>query len=132
MSRSAHVTLDWAGKPREFRLAIADLQALQEATDRGPMDIFARLSGGTWTVGEVSAVLTFGLVGGGLPLPQARALVARVFVPPLAEHVPIAIKALSAALVGAPDEPVGKASAASPRAEATDAFGSPPSSASAP
>lgn len=106
MSRRGTIAFEWAGERRLFRLPISSLVELQEATDIGPYLLFNRLDGGTWRVSDISHVILFGLVGGGVSPPLASALVGRHVErrPPL-ENLISAQVILSAGIVGALDEP---------------------------
>lgn len=104
MSRSGRVTLAWSGGEHDFRLDLAQIGAVQEACDAGPAEILKRLSAGTWRMADLRAPILHGLIGGGLPPVEARALVARwVDQRPWLESVPVAHAVLMAALAGAPE-----------------------------
>lgn len=106
MSRRGTIAFEWAGERRLFRLPISSLVELQEATDSGPYLLFNRLDGGNWRVSDISNVIMFGLIGGGVSPPLASALVSRHVErrPPL-ENLISAQVILSAGIVGALDEP---------------------------
>lgn len=126
MSRSAEVSLAWADGEHRFRLAIGQLRELQEKCDAGPAWILYRLQSRQWRVDDIRETLRLGLIGGGMSPMDALGLVARyVDERPLQENVAPAMAVLMAALVGVPEEPVGK-----PEAAETEA-GSRPSSAAA-
>ena len=81
---------------------------LQEKLGEGPLVTFRRLYGGTWRVDDIRHVLRLGLVGGGTTPAEANKLMTRYFErSPLAEHAPLALSILSAAIVGrkSEDEP---------------------------
>lgn len=65
MSRSADIELEFGGELRQFRLPYARLQAIQEATDAGPLELYNRLESGTWRTDELRTVIRQGLIGGG-------------------------------------------------------------------
>lgn len=111
--RDASITLDWANGTYRFRLGWGDLAKLQEETDAGPYVVYQRLIGDTWRVQDIAGVIRLGLIGGGMKPADALRLT-REYVearPPL-ENLIVAQVVLSAALSGAPDEPVGEALAA--------------------
>ncbi|WP_298958769.1 gene transfer agent family protein [uncultured Methylobacterium sp.] len=109
MSRNGHVDLDFGGAPRRFRLAIGDLEALQEETGLGPLDLLHRLHrGGNFRFADIRACLRLALVGGGLGVTEAAALVAPLDAMPCLEAIATATVVLAAALDGAADEPVGR------------------------
>lgn len=105
MARDASITLDWADGTYTFRLAWGDLARLQEATDAGPYVLLQRLNDGTWKLGDISAVIRCGLIGGGMEPAQALKKV-RSYVedrPPM-ENLLTAQAVLTTGLVGAPEE----------------------------
>lgn len=115
MSRDASITIDFGDGTYHFRLAWGQIVKLQEECDAGPYVILQRLYGGTWKVQDISSVIRWGLIGGGLDPAQALRLV-RTYVesrPPV-ENLLTAQAVLSAGCVGAPDEDAGK------KAEAPD------------
>lgn len=115
MSRDASITIDWGDGTHHFRLAWGQMVKLQEECDAGPYVILQRLYGGTWKMQDISNVIRWGLIGGGLEPVQALKLV-RAYVesrPPV-ENLLTAQAVLSAGCVGAPDEDAGK------KAEAPD------------
>jgi hypothetical protein len=134
MSRDGSITLTWGDGEHRFRLAIGQLRELQEKCDAGPAEIAVRLADGRWRVNDVRETIRLGLIGGGMPPGDALKLTVRfVDERPWLESVPAAQAVLMAALVGAPEEPVGKPGAAEAETEAAmDASPSPPSTAPAP
>lgn len=130
MSRDASVTLTWADGEHRFRLAIGQLRELQEKCDAGPAEVLARLSSGKWRLDDVRETLRLGLIGGGLSPGDAHRLTVRyVDERPWLENVQPAQAVLMAALVGAPEEPVGKGAAAEAATGASSASPSPLSTA---
>lgn len=97
--------LNWRGGEHEFALRIGELRALQERLDAGPAHVLERLSNGHWRVDDVVETIRLGLIGGGLPGPDAARLV-RMHVEehPLAPAVPVAAGILLMALVGEADD----------------------------
>lgn len=128
MSRSAEVTLSFAGEDRQFRLPIGRLRALQEKCDCGPMELLTRFAGGTWRVDDLRETIHQGLIGGGMEAREAAALLKTDFDDlPLQQFVPLCQGIVMACVVGAPDEDLGE-----PKGEAALTSPSPdPSSASA-
>lgn len=113
MSRDGSITLPFADGDYHFRLAWGELEKLQEERDAGAYVILQRLLMGQWFVQDISSVLRWGLVGGGMEPVQALKLV-RMHVqarPPL-ESLVYAQRVLGAAIAGAPEEDVGKKSEA--------------------
>ena len=105
MARHGDITLGWADGEYLFRLAWAQLLALQEACDAGPQHILDRLCGRQWRLQDVEQVLFLGLVGGGMDRAEARRLMrAHVHDQPLAENLLVAQAVLAAALLGPGDE----------------------------
>jgi len=115
MSRDASIELDFGDDKYQFRLAWGELVKVQEACNAGPYVVLQRLYSQTWEMNDIREVIRWGLIGGGMQPNQALKLV-RDYVesrPPL-ESVLQAQAILSAGLMGAPDEPLGKTKAADP------------------
>lgn len=132
MARDARVELDWAAGLNSFRLGWGELARLQEACDAGPFVVLNRLQAGMWRVEDISSVIRFGLIGGGLDPAKAMKLT-RDYVearPPM-ENLLLAEAILSAACFGVSDEILGKAEAADQGSVSTtsrtESSGSPPS-----
>ena len=104
----------WPGGEHPFRLALAQLEGLQQKTDCGPEWLAMKLRSGQWTATEVFEVLRWGLIGGGMGDAAAKKAVADAFDRHAvgAFKVP-ALTVMMAALYGPPDDPVGKPSLAS-------------------
>lgn len=109
MSRTAEVTLAFAGEDRQFRLPIGRLRALQEKVNAGPMELLTRLAEGTWRVDDLRETLYQALLGGGLDVKTASGLMRTDFEDlPLHQFVVLAKAVLLAAVMGAPDEDEGE------------------------
>lgn len=109
MSRNASITLTWADGDYVFRLAWGQLSQLQEQCDAGPYVILQRLMDGGWKMKDISEVIRFGLIGGGMEPIRALKLV-RAYVedrPPM-ESLMVAQAVLTAGVIGAPEEDVAK------------------------
>lgn len=76
VARRGELTDKFAGADRLFRLDLGRLEEIEAATGRGIFAIFDRAFSGVWTLAEVRAVLTQGLIGGGETPKAAEALVA--------------------------------------------------------
>jgi hypothetical protein len=112
MSADASVTLTWADGEHKFRLAIGQLRELQEKTDAGPVEVLDRLATRRWRLDDVRETLRLGLIGGGMAPVKALGLVKRyVDERPLMESLPAAQAVLLAAIVGVPEDEVGKGEA---------------------
>ena len=114
MSRDASIELEWVeSQPTRFRLAWGELAKIQEACDAGPYVVFQRLANGTWRLNDIKEVIRWGLIGGGLEPAKAAKLV-RDYVEerPPTENILYAQAILSAGLMGAPEEELGKTQAA--------------------
>lgn len=112
--RDARVSFDWADGTYSFRLAWGQLAELQEKCDAGPYIVLQRLHSGAWRVEDISNIIRLGLIGGGMEASPALKI-ARRYVeerPPMENLIPAQV-ILSAALMGAPDEPAGEDDAAS-------------------
>lgn len=121
MSRNGSIELDWADGSHRFRLAWGQLAELQEKCNAGPYVILSRLHSGEWKIEDIAQVIRLGLIGGDMKPTDALILVRRyVEERPLLENLPFAVAILTAALLGAKDEPVGEPDAASrPEASST-------------
>ena len=109
MPRDASLTLDWADGTFVFRLAWGELEKLQEACDAGPYVVLGRLHDGTWRIGDIASVIRLGLIGGGLaPVEALKKVRSYVEDRPPMENLMFAQAIRSAAVVGAPEEPIGK------------------------
>ena len=115
----------WPGGEHPFRLALAQLEGLQQKTDCGPEWLAMKLRSGQWTATEVFETLRWGLIGGGMGDAAAKKAVTDAFDrhPVGAFKVP-ALAVMMAALYGPQDDPVGKPSLAgetTPNSEIADA-----------
>ncbi len=103
------IELDWHGGKSSFRLRLGELRALQEKCDAGPMLILDRLRTRVWRVDDVRETIRLGLIGAGMPAPEANKLVElHVDNVPLAESVMLAHAVLASALVAPESVPQGK------------------------
>jgi len=125
MSRNGSITLAFAGEERFFRLGWRELIELQEARDAGPAYVLGRLAVGAWHVQDVREVIRLGLQGGGVSQADAIKLV-RTHVEQCPENfggsnglLVLATRILSAAIDGAPDEPLGETDAPATAPEPT-------------
>lgn len=113
MSRSGGVDITWGDGQHTFRLAIGQLRDLEEKTKVGPFELFEKLRTNRWRVDDLAHVIRVGLIGGGMPTPQAVDLVTRhIDEWPLVESALVAQAVMLAALVGSQDDPAGKEAAA--------------------
>jgi hypothetical protein len=134
VSRDASIRLQFEdGEEYEFALRWGELIKLQEDRDAGPWVVLNRLASGEWFVQDVACVIRLGFIGGGMPWPDAiKKVKAYVESSPPAPYVVMAQQILGAALVGASDEQIKKAEAASQERESqnsqTESSGLPPSS----
>jgi hypothetical protein len=127
VSGSALISFEWADDEYRFRLAIGQLRELQDKTGVGPYALLNRIMGGAWKVDDLRETIRLGLIGGGMKPVEALSLVRRyVEERPFMESVAPAQAIVAAALMGVPDDPVGKRVP-----EETDASGSTSPSSSA-
>ena len=125
MDGSARTTLQWADGEHSFRLAIGQLRELQDKCSAGPMEILGRLGTGTWRVDDIRETIRLGLIGGGKTPTDAHILTMRyVDERPLVENVAVAQGILLVALIGNPDDKVGKAKAGKTKRKARPASSS--------
>jgi len=117
VSRSGEITLEWADGEYTFRIGIGECKKLQERVDRGPYDVFERLSSRKFFIEEITETIRLGLVGGsscrtaiGTPDDARIRKLIRDYVEerPWVEGQLLAARILDAALSGAPDELVPK------------------------
>ncbi len=116
MSRDGSCTVPFNGRKTYFRLAWRELMKIQEACDAGPYVVLDRLLSGRWKLQDISEVIKWGLIGGGVDTQTALDLVeSEVERRPPLESLVVAQRVLGAGVVGTPEEEVGKKSeAASP------------------
>jgi hypothetical protein len=116
VSRDASITLTWGDGDHHFRLGWGEIAKLQEACDAGPFVILDRLRSGTCRLEDISAVIRWGLIGGGKAPAEAAKLV-RLFVEdrPPAENRLTAYAVMGAGCHGAPEEQIEKKSGAPDR-----------------
>lgn len=123
-NRNGRVELEFADGTYGFRLAIGELEELQEKTECGPYTLLRRLLANDWKVDDVRQTIRLGLIGSGTEPVAAKKLVER-YVDQRSDwlnNAMIAQAIVSAALVGAPEEEPGKS--VEPEAE-TEALNSP-------
>jgi hypothetical protein len=109
-NRNGRIELEFADGTYGFRLAIGELEELQEKTDCGPYTLLRRLLANDWKIDDVRQTIRLGLIGSGLDAIKAKRLVER-YVDQRSEWLNNAMLAqaiVSAALVGAPEELPGK------------------------
>jgi len=106
MSRNGHIDLEYAGRIRRFRLAIGELEELQEATGFGPVALLQRFFADDHNFVEVREVLRIGLMGGGVDASEAYELVRDLHQQPIVPAVASATVVLTAALERDSQEPV--------------------------
>lgn len=119
-NRNGRIELDFADGTYGFRLAIGELEELQEKTGVGPYALLRRLLANDWRVEDVTQTIRLGLIGDGVKPGDASKLVQR-YVEQRSDWVSnsmIAQAIVSAALIGAPEELPGKDSP--PEAETED------------
>jgi Protein of unknown function (DUF3356). len=113
MSRDGSCEVVFNGQRTQFKLAWRELMKIQEACDAGPYVVLDRLVSGRWRLQDISEVIKWGLIGGGMSQAEALKLVeSEVEGRPPLENLVIAQTVLGAGVVGAPEEDVGKKSEA--------------------
>ncbi len=113
MSGDGSIILPFADGEYRFRLGIGELRELQEKTGVGPMALFQRLGHNLWHIDDVREPIRLGLIGGGMNPTQALAKVGRYVAPgDLMNNVVTALHIVRAALMGDPEDQVGKKQAA--------------------
>lgn len=113
--RDASIEHPFGDGEHKFRLAIGELEELQEKCDAGPLLVLRRLMGGEWRTDDVGETIRLGLVGAGMDSVKAVVLVKRYVHqrPAWIENAMLAQAILGMALFGPQDEEPGK-----PEAEA--------------
>lgn len=113
MSRDGSCEVPFNGQRTMFKLTWRELMKIQEACDAGPYVVLDRLVTGRWRLQDISEVIKWGLIGGGMSQSAALSLVETEVEGrrPL-ENLVIAQTVLGAGVVGAPEEDVGKKSEA--------------------
>lgn len=116
-NRNGAVDLDFGDGTHRFRLAMGELEELQEKTGVGPFVLLGRLIAGEWHVQDVTQTLRLGLIGGAMKPPDALNLVRRYVEqrPDWLANAALAKLVVMAALAGAPEEQPGKGSGRRPR-----------------
>lgn len=106
----------------DFRLGWGQLVELQELTNAGPHFVLNRLHSGEWRVEDIAEVIRLGLLGADETMkPSVASTLVKRYVKerPLMENHTLAVVILTAALVGAGEEPVGEQEAANPTVQST-------------
>lgn len=123
MSADGSITLAWGDGEHRFRTGLKEWREIQDKCGAGLVEIMDRLAHRRWKVDDVREPIRIGLIGGGMTPTQAFG-VTKIYVDerPLAESVNVAFAILAAAVVGVPDDTLGK-----PEAEETDGTDGSPS-----
>lgn len=111
MSRNGSVDLDLGGVTYRFRLAIGDLESLQEATNVGaPEHLFRLFSNGEHVFRHTREIVRHGLIGGGMDVSDASRIARGLDDMPTVRVIATATLIMAAALEGAEDErlPTGR------------------------
>lgn len=107
MSRDGSIDLELGGRMHRFRLAIRDLEALQEETGIGAPEHLHRLYvGENACFRHARAILRTALTGGGATISEAYEVAGRLDDLPTARVMAVAAVVIAAALQGAEDEPL--------------------------
>ncbi|MFC6709867.1 gene transfer agent family protein [Paracoccus cavernae] len=103
------VVLIWPGGEHPFRLALRELQVIQEKTDFGPEHLLHRINLAQWAAADLFEILRNGLIGGGMPHVEALKACRKAFEdhPLISFKVP-AQAVLAACLYGPPDDQPGE------------------------
>ncbi|APX83815.1 hypothetical protein BV511_03170 [Methylorubrum extorquens] len=107
MSRDGSIDLDLGGDTYRFRLAIGDLESLQEETGIGAAEHLHRLYvGESACFRHLRVILRTALIGGGMDVPAAHVITRGLDERPLVPLLAAASLVIAAALEGADDEPL--------------------------
>lgn len=103
------IVRDYAGAERKFRLRVADILDLEEATKRPISELYGAIIGQKFRIEDIRQTVIRGLVGGGCPVDEAKRLVSeRIDALPLIEHVIIAQSLMVTTMTGI-EPPAGDA-----------------------
>lgn len=103
------IVRDYAGAERKFRLRVADVLDLEEATKRPISELYGAIIGQKFRIEDIRQTVIRGLVGGGCPAEEAKRLVSeRMDALPLIEHVIIAQSLMVATMTGIEPPEVGE------------------------
>lgn len=109
-NRNGVVETDFGDGSHRFRLALGELEELQEKTGIGPFLLWQRLLNGEWRIADVRETLRLGLIGGGME-PVAALNLIRRYADARQDwlaHSVLAQAIVLAAIAGAPEEVPGK------------------------
>lgn len=106
---SALLTTTWGDDEHVFRLGLREIRQLQAKVDCGPEMLYSRIRAGNWYIDDLKETIRLGLIGGGMDEVKAANMMRDHFLAPYLQHKPIAQAILLAALVGPPDDQLGKA-----------------------
>lgn len=105
MSRDGSIDLELGASTYRFRLAIGDLEALQEETGIGaPAHLYRLHATEDASFRHVRAILRTGLIGGGLGVSEAHAIARGLDDMPAVRVIAVAALVMASALEGAEDE----------------------------
>jgi hypothetical protein len=113
LSRDGTILLAWGDGTYKFRLGWGELAEIQQASDAGPFVVLDRLNNGTCRLKDISEVIRWGLIGGGLtPFEASKLVETYVERRPPAESRLTASAILMAGCLGSPEENIEKKSGA--------------------
>ena len=123
------IVLPFGDEERLFRLGIDQILSLEEKRDCGVAVLYGRLMEQAWALPDITEIIRLGLIGGGMEIRAAKALVERCCVPGYLKPAGLLAFHILAATLDAPTAwtLLGKAPPAGDASEATSAF-PPPSS----
>lgn len=97
----AEIIKEWAGTDRLFRLTFGGVMDLEEACGAAIGQIFIRVAGGQFRVADVYHTIRLALVGGGMPLIDAKRLMHAHFdTRPYMDNAAVAGEILASLMVG--------------------------------
>jgi hypothetical protein len=107
MSRDGSIDLELGERTYRFRLAIGDLEKLQEETGVGAPEHLRRLYVGQhFSFRHIRVILCTALIGGGMGVPEAHEAVRKLEDIPVIRASALAALVVEAGLQGAEDEPL--------------------------
>jgi|GEM_PF-642044 len=101
----SHIEIEWAGEKRFFKLKLGEVRAIETTTGLGLQRLYKDALAGDWKVDHVREIIRQGLIGGGMAILDADALLKINFdEKPLLQHVSYANAILGAVLIGQENE----------------------------
>ena len=110
MAANGEIELTWGDGEHKFNIAkLKCVLELEEKCNAGIAEVFQRIQQSRWKFNDIRETLRLGLIGAGTDPQRALALINRYCDDrPWAENVLPAQAVLIAAMIGVPEDPLGK------------------------